>query len=141
MTTSSLSLRHRCYSACSPRHGEYQTAGGIGSRGMGLRTPLLVSSSARLTLGVCVLTVENSARSAIVYLTLCKIVDEHSQMLTKRSVLWRSYHATSTLFLASLSCHSSHPDLQHPSVEHRLGLISLPSWDSSHTSCISTLAT
>ena len=51
------------------------------------------------------LTVENSARSAILCLTLYKIADEYSQMHTKRSVLWRSYRATSTLSLASLGYH------------------------------------
>ena len=76
-TTSSLSLRRGCCSAYSSRHEEYQTAGRIGRRGMGLRTWLLVSSSARLTLGDCVLTVDNVSRSpmvaAILYLTLYKI--------------------------------------------------------------------
>ena len=76
-TTSLLSLRHRCYSGFSPRHGEYQTAEGIGRRGMGLRSRFLVSSSAMLTLGDCVLTVDNvtcgSVVAAIFYLTLCRI--------------------------------------------------------------------
>ena len=76
-TTSLLSLRHRCYFAYSPRHGEYQTADGIGRRGMGLRSRFLVSSSPRLTLGDCVLTVNNvtcsSMVAAILCLTLCKI--------------------------------------------------------------------
>ena len=53
---------------------------------MGLRTRLLVSSSAGLTLGVCVLTVENPARSAILCLILFKIADEHWQMLTYNEV-------------------------------------------------------
>ena len=40
---------------------------------MDLRTRLLVSSSTRLTLGVCVLAVDNVARLFILCLTLCKI--------------------------------------------------------------------
>ena len=76
-TISWLSLRHRSYSAYSRRHGEYQTEGGIGRRGIDLRSRLLVSSSTRLTLGDCMLAVDNVARSstlaAILCLTLCKI--------------------------------------------------------------------
>ena len=77
VTTSLLSLRHRCYSAYSPRHGEYQTAEGIGRRGMRLRSRFLVSSSSMLTLGDCTLTIDNvtcsSMVAAILCLTLCKI--------------------------------------------------------------------
>ena len=73
-TTSLLSLRHRSYSVYSPLRGEYQTAGGIGRRGIGLRTRLLVSSRARLALGDCVLTVDDITRSsAILCFTFCKI--------------------------------------------------------------------
>ena len=70
-------MRHWCYSAYSPRHGEYQTEGGIGRRGIDLRSHLLVSSSTGLTLWDCVLSVDNVARrstlAAILCLTLCKI--------------------------------------------------------------------
>ena len=59
---------------CAHLRGEYQTAGGIERRGMGLRARLLVSSRARLTPGDCVLTVDDITRSsAILCFTFCKI--------------------------------------------------------------------
>ena len=52
---------------------ENQTVG-IGHRGMGLGTRLLVSSSAGLTLGVYMLTVDNVARSSMVAAILCPTI-------------------------------------------------------------------
>ena len=86
-TTCLLSLRHRCYSAYSPHHGEYQTAEGIGRRGMGPRSRFLISSSSMLTLGDYVLTVDN-VTAALWWLLSSALhsarshsrSDEHSQL-------------------------------------------------------------
>ena len=105
-TTATTSLRRRA--ALHTR--EYQTAGRIGCRRMSLRSPVLVSSSARLTLGGCVVTVDNGARR----FSALHSARAHPRFDERRNCLHNevsSYRAARTLPLASRGCHSSHPHL------------------------------